>query len=168
MPEAIVVGLGGNVGGSAKIVERFVAVKQALAFYGSVRAASIYRSAPVGGIDQPAYLNSALLLAFERVQPVELLATLQELERILGRDRATETRWGPRPIDLDILVWGERTIRTASLVVPHAQLARRRFALAPLVELVGADFVVPGAGRAGALLAAVAEQDVVEIAAFRR
>lgn len=167
MPEAIVVGLGGNVGGSSKIVERFVAVKQALAFYGGVRAAPIYRTAPRGGLEQPAYLNSALLLAFERVQPVELLAMLQELERILGRDRATETRWGPRPIDLDILVWGDRTIRTEALVVPHARLAERRFALAPLVALVGPDFVVLGAGPAGALLAAVADQDVVEVAAFR-
>lgn len=165
--EQIVVGLGGNVGGSAKIVQRFLAVKRALEYYGGVRASSIYRSAPIGGVDQPAFLNAALLLSYERVQPVELLAMLQELERILGRDRASEPRWGPRTIDLDILVWGARTIRTPSLVVPHERLAERKFALAPLVELVGPDFDVPGTGRAGDLLAAVAAQDVVEVAAFR-
>lgn len=167
MSERIVVGLGGNVGGSAAVIERFAAVKRALAYYGAVRAAAIYRTAPVGGLEQPAFFNSALELAIARIQPVELLAMLHELERMFGRDRSREARWGPRTIDLDVLVWGARTIALPSLVVPHPRLIERRFALAPLVDLVGADFPIPGAGRAGDHLVAVADQDVVEVAAFR-
>ena len=158
-----IIGLGGNVGEPRAITDRFARARAALARLGRVRSAPLYRSAPLGPA-QPAYLNSAIALEIVDAQPGELIATLLELERLLGRDRRGEERWGPRPIDLDVLVWGARVIATPELTVPHPRLAERRFALAPLVALVGADFVVPGAGRAGDLLARVADQDVSEIA----
>jgi 2-amino-4-hydroxy-6-hydroxymethyldihydropteridine diphosphokinase len=163
MLEPLVIGLGGNVGDDAAIVERFRRAREALAVLGELRAAPLYRSDPIGPA-QRAYLNSAVRLRIADLEPAELLATVQELEALLGRDRRGEVRWGPRPIDLDVLVWGERVVRRSDLEVPHPRLAERRFALEPVVALLGEDFAVPGAGAAGALLRRVADQRVEQIA----
>jgi 2-amino-4-hydroxy-6-hydroxymethyldihydropteridine diphosphokinase len=162
--EPVVIGLGGNLGTPGEIVERFARAREALGVLGPARSAPLYRSAPLGPA-QPAFLNTAVRLALADAQPGELIATLLELERQLGRTRETSVRWGPRRIDLDVLVWGARTVRTPELWVPHPRLAERRFALAPLVALLGADFPVPGLTTAGVLLDAVAAQDCEEIAA---
>ena len=97
--------------------------------------------------------------------PAELISTVLEIERLLGRDREREVRWGPRTVDLDVLVWGERTIHTPSLEIPHPRLAARRFVLAPLRDLLGDDAEIPGLGRIDGLLRAVAEQEVEELSA---
>ncbi len=157
----IVIGLGGNVGGEPAIRERFGHAREAIAQLGSVRSAPLYRSAAIGPA-QEAFLNSALGLRAE-LMPRELIATLHELERLLGRSRECETRWGPRPIDLDILVWDDRVIRDESLEVPHPRLHERRFALLPLIALAGEDFVVPGFGRAGELARRVVGQEVSDL-----
>jgi 2-amino-4-hydroxy-6-hydroxymethyldihydropteridine diphosphokinase len=162
--EPVVIGLGGNVGGDAAIVERFCRAREAIAALGEVVAAPLYRSAPIGPA-QPAFLNTAVRARIAELQPAELIATLLELEVLLGRERRGEPRWGPRTIDLDVLVWGARVVRLPELDVPHPRLAERRFALEPLVELLGAEFVVPGAGAAGELLRRVADQQVEQIAA---
>jgi len=163
--DTIVVGLGGNVGGDAAVLARMARVADALGAWGAVRASRVYRSAPVGGPPQDDYLNAALAVtARPAPTPRELIETVQEIERLLGRDRARETRWGPRPIDVDVLVWGTRLVDRRDpprLRVPHERLAERRFALAPLADLAGDDLVVPGDGRTvGALLAATADQRV--------
>jgi 2-amino-4-hydroxy-6-hydroxymethyldihydropteridine diphosphokinase len=158
----IVVGLGGNVGGEAELIERFAAAREAIAALGDVRSARLYRSAPIGPA-QAAFLNTAVGLVAD-VLPDALIVTLLELERLLGRDRRGEARWGPRRIDLDVLVWDDRTIATPALEVPHPRLAERRFALAPLVDLVGEAYAVPGHGAAGALLARVRDQACEAIA----
>jgi len=186
--EPLVIGLGGNVGGQAAIVERFRRARSALEVLGAVRSAPLYRTAPIGPA-QPPFLNTAIRIAAADLAPDELLAMLREIEHLLGRDRRGEARWGPRPIDLDVLVWGGRVLRSPELEVPHPRLAERRFALAPLAALVGEDFELPGAGAAGAagavgavgavgaagalgtlgtlgtLLRRVAEQDVALVAA---
>jgi 2-amino-4-hydroxy-6-hydroxymethyldihydropteridine diphosphokinase len=159
----LVIGLGGNVGGDEAILARFRRAREALAAIGELRAAPLYRTGAIGPA-QPAYLNTAVRLHAEGLTPGELLATIRELEHLLGRDRRGEARWGPRTIDLDVLVWGGRALRTPELWVPHPRLAERRFALEPLVALLGEAFEIPGAGAAGALLARVRDQDVVEIA----
>jgi 2-amino-4-hydroxy-6-hydroxymethyldihydropteridine diphosphokinase len=129
-----------------------------------VRSARLYRSAAIGP-DQPAFLNTAVrFTASPGARPAELIAALLEIEHLLGRRRARETRWGPRPIDLDVLIWGACVVRTAELEVPHPRLAERRFALLPLIDLAGEDFAIPGAGRAGALARAVADQRCDELA----
>jgi len=163
--EPLVIGLGGNVGDEAAICARFVRAREALAELGDVRAAPLYRTAPIGPA-QPAYLNTAVRLRIADVQPAELSAIILEIEALLGRDRRGEARWGPRPIDLDVLVWGARVIRTPELEVPHPRLHERRFALAPLVDLLGANFAIPGVGAAGAALARVADQ-AIELVAER-
>ena len=161
----IVIGLGGNVPGEPAIRARFVYARAALASLGEVRSAPLYRSAPIALPDapaQPAFLNSAVGLRAE-VLPRELIETLHELERLLGRTRELETRWGPRPIDLDVLVWGDRIVNIEGLEVPHPRLGERRFALLPLIALLGEAFVVPGQGVAGELLRRVADQEVTEL-----
>ena len=167
MSEPLVIGLGGNVGTAGEIVERFDRARAALAALatgGALRSAPLYRSAPLGPT-QPEFLNTAVRVALADARPGELIAILQGLERQLGRTRLAEARWGPRRIDLDVLVWGARMIRTPELDVPHPRLAERKFALAPLVALVGDEFAVPGLAAAGALLARVAAQDCEEVAA---
>jgi 2-amino-4-hydroxy-6-hydroxymethyldihydropteridine diphosphokinase len=162
--ELVVIGLGGNVGTDAAILARFDRARAALGELGAVRSAPLYRSAPLGPA-QAAFLNTAVRIALDEGQPAELIATLLGLERMLGRTREVEARWGPRRIDLDVLVWGARIVRTPELEVPHPRLGERKFALAPLVALVGEGFAVPGLGVAGALLRRVAAQDCQEIAA---
>jgi len=166
--EPVVIGLGGNIGTADAIVERFADARAAIATLGErgeVRSAPLYRSAPLGPA-QPAFLNTAVCVALAGGQPSELIATLLELERMLGRTRRAAARWGPRRIDLDVLVWGARIIRTLELEVPHPRLAERKFALAPLCALLGEDFVVPGlATPAGELVRRVAAQDCEELAA---
>jgi 2-amino-4-hydroxy-6-hydroxymethyldihydropteridine diphosphokinase len=166
LAEPIVIGLGGNLGDAAAIIERFDRARFALAALASDRitSARLYRSAPIGP-DQPWFLNTALRIALPDAQPAELLATLLEIERLLGRRRAEEARWGPRPIDLDLLVWGSRVIRTPELDVPHPRLAERRFALLPLIDLLGDSYLIPGHGTAGDLVGRVAEQACDAIAA---
>lgn len=143
----IVIGFGGNVGGDEAILERFRRARDALGRLGPVPSAALYRTAPVGPA-QPDFLNTAVAVDFEPI-PGELIATVLEIERLLGRDRRSEARWGPRKIDLDVLVWDDRAIRTPELEVPHPRLYERRFALQPLADLIAVD---------PARLAAVADQ----------
>ena len=163
MIEPLVIGLGGNVGTEAELVERFGRAREALGRLGPLRSAPLYRSAAIGPA-QAAYLNSAVRVQLADAQPAELVATVLELERLLGRDRRGEVRWGPRVIDLDVLVWGERVIRTPELEVPHPRLAERRFALEPVVALLGETFAVAGMGLASELLARVRGQVVEQLA----
>lgn len=104
---------------------------------------------PVGVRDQPRFLNGAAAVDTE-LPPRELLEVLLGIERELGRVR-DGTRWGPRTIDLDLLLYGGEMVDEPGLRVPHPRLHERRFALEPLAEL-DPDAVVPGAGRVSELL----------------
>ena len=125
------VGAGGNLDGSREILP--VAVSAIAEFAVVDGVASMYRSAPRERADQPDFLNSALALETD-VGPLEVLGKLKSIERRLGRDPDGE-RFGPRLIDLDILVVEGVCIDEPGLVVPHPRLAERRFALEPLAEL---------------------------------
>ncbi|MGN6103758.1 MAG: 2-amino-4-hydroxy-6-hydroxymethyldihydropteridine diphosphokinase [Kofleriaceae bacterium] len=161
--DPVVIGLGGNLGTDDQLRERFRRAREALEGMGAVRSAPLYRTAPIGP-DQPPFLNTAVEVRIPDLQPRELISLVLELEGLLGRDRRGAVHWGPRAIDLDVLVWGGRVIRTPELTVPHAELAVRRFALAPLVALLGEDFEIPGAGRACDRLREVADQGLEQIA----
>jgi 2-amino-4-hydroxy-6-hydroxymethyldihydropteridine diphosphokinase len=117
-----------------------------------VRAVSQLRETePVGVVDQPLFLNGAVVLDTS-LSPRELLDRLLEIERELGRVR--DVRWGPRVVDLDLLVYGDRQIDEPGLRVPHPRLHERRFALEPLAEL-DPELDVPGLGRVENALAAL-------------
>jgi 2-amino-4-hydroxy-6-hydroxymethyldihydropteridine diphosphokinase len=101
-----------------------------------LRWSPLFRTAPVGGPPgQPDYLNAVVLLEGVRpdVDPLALLAALQELERRFGRER--RERWGPRLLDLDLLWCGERVCRQGGLELPHPRLSERAFVLAPLAAI---------------------------------
>jgi 2-amino-4-hydroxy-6-hydroxymethyldihydropteridine diphosphokinase len=145
------VGLGSNLGDRELNLRRALECLEEL---GPVRASSIRETDPVGVTDQPKFLNAAAELATE-LPPAELLERLLEIERELGRDRATERRWGPRVIDLDLLLFGEEAIDEPGLTVPHPRLGDRRFVLEPLCEL-NEDLTLPDGTRVRDLLAASA------------
>lgn len=150
----IVLGLGGNLGGDDAILARFSSVAGSFA---ALSRSRVYRTAPIGP-EQPDFLNAAIAICWNE-DVDSLVSAMHDTERRLGRDRASEQRWGPRPIDIDLLLWDDRVIH-APVEVPHPRLASRRFALAPLADLVGADAPIPGSHRLGDLLDAVLAQPV--------
>ena len=138
------VGVGANLG------DREATIRDALAALPGVVAVSTLRETdPVGVVDQPRFLNGAAALETE-LSPRELLDLLLEVERGLGRERGE--RWGPRTIDLDLLLHGDDVVDEPGLTVPHPRLHERRFALEPLLDL-DPDLVVPGRGPVIDLLA---------------
>lgn len=102
-------------------------------------------------------MNTAVLAALPAGSPQDLLAFLKDLERAAGRE-PDAPRWGPRPLDLDLLLWGEQEISTPELTVPHARLRERRFVLAPLAD-VAPDLPVPPDGTTVAEWLARLEDD---------
>jgi 2-amino-4-hydroxy-6-hydroxymethyldihydropteridine diphosphokinase len=108
----------------------------------------LYRSAPLGTSDQPDYLNAVVALTTE-LGPEALLDHLQSIEQHQGRLRTR--RWGPRTVDLDILLYGDRVQATPRLTIPHPRLHERAFVLYPLWD-VTPTLVVPGLGSLRALL----------------
>jgi len=151
MPRAYV-GLGANLGSRRETIEHAVALLAGTAGVEVVAVSSFRDTEPVGVVDQPRFLNAAA--AIDTVlAPQELLDVLLAIERQLGRVR-DGTRWGPRTIDLDLLLYGDDVVDEPGLRVPHPRLQERRFVLEPLAEL-DPELAVPGAGRVSDLLAAV-------------
>jgi len=145
----LIVGLGGNLG---DVQRAFAGARGELSAAGEVLARSaIWRSAAVGP-PQPDFLNAALLLATD-LHPAALLERCRRIERAAGRDRAGEARWGPRPLDLDLLIAPGLVIEAPDLTLPHPRLVERRFALAPAAELAP-EWLHPRACRTLAELAA--------------
>jgi 2-amino-4-hydroxy-6-hydroxymethyldihydropteridine diphosphokinase len=144
------IGLGANIG------DRGASLRRALELVADdpdivlVAVSSFRETDPVGYVEQPRFLNAAAAVE-TGLSAAELLARLLAVELALGRDR-TGPRFGPRTIDLDLLLFGDETIDEPGLVVPHPRLHERRFALEPLAEL-DPGLVVPGHGPIQALLA---------------
>ena len=103
-----------------------------------VARSSLYSTAPVGFADQPRFLNAVVALQTD-LEPRALLAGLLRIEREFGRDRASAIRNGPRPLDLDILVYGNEQISEPGLEIPHPRMEERDFVLIPLVEVASND-----------------------------
>ncbi len=127
----VLLSLGGNQG---QVSQAFAAALAALAGRFPLGArSSLWRSAPLGP-PQPDYLNAAVLLEVD-VHPLRLLALCHHLEAQAGRDRRNETRHGPRPLDLDLLLAESLVLEGPALTLPHPRLAERRFALLPAAEV---------------------------------
>jgi 2-amino-4-hydroxy-6-hydroxymethyldihydropteridine diphosphokinase len=150
MPTAFV-GIGSNLGDPERQIA--AAVDQLAAEEGLelVSVSELRETEPVGYLDQPNFLNGVAQLETE-LTAGELLGRLLEIESRLGRVRGEGPRFGPRTIDLDLLVYGDAVIDEPGLTVPHPRLAERRFALEPLAELAP-RLEIPGLGPVQALLA---------------
>jgi 2-amino-4-hydroxy-6-hydroxymethyldihydropteridine diphosphokinase len=125
-----------------------------------VAVSPLYRTKPFGDVVQPAFVNAVAGLLTQR-SPEEMLADLRALEVELGRAPPRE-RWGPRVIDLDLLVVGRETRATGTLMLPHAGIAERDFVLYPLAD-VAPDLDVPGVGRVRDLRARVPNRGIEKL-----
>lgn len=148
--EPAYVGLGANLDDPAGQLRRALKALSNLPACRLLRHSSLYRTPPLGPPGQPDYVNAAALLETE-LTPLELLDALQGIERAQGRRRDGE-RWGPRTLDLDLLLFGSRVLDSERLRLPHPQMHRRAFVLIPLAEIAPADLRIPGAGVLGELL----------------
>lgn len=145
------VGLGSNLGDPEELIHSALELLGAEAGIELVAVSSLRETDPVGYEDQPRFLNGAAELSTE-LPPQKLLDRLLAIERRLGRVRGEGPRFGPRTIDLDLLLYGQETVREPGLTLPHPRLHERRFALEPLAELDPA-LEIPGRGPVQALLA---------------
>jgi 2-amino-4-hydroxy-6-hydroxymethyldihydropteridine diphosphokinase len=153
------IGLGANLGDPEAQVRRALAALAELPGTRLLAASSLYRSAPVGVIAQPDFIN-AVAAAETTLTARALLEALLAAERRFGRRR--DFPGAPRTLDLDLLLYGDRVIAEPGLVVPHPRMHERAFVLAPLAE-IAPDVAIPGKGRAGALLAACTDQKIEKI-----
>jgi 2-amino-4-hydroxy-6-hydroxymethyldihydropteridine diphosphokinase len=149
-PVTVYIGIGSNL---QQPIEQVKQALQRLAGIPQTRliaCSPLYRSAPLGPADQPDYINAVAALETE-LAPLDLLDALQAIERQQGRVRSGE-RWGPRTLDLDLLLYGEQQIANDRLIVPHPGLGERNFVLYPLYDIAGEDLQIPGLGLLGQLL----------------
>ena len=150
------IGLGSNLGDRAGHIATAVAALGEPGIGVLVRVSSLYETAPVGGPKQGEYLNAVVVIDTE-LPARKLLGHCLEIERQAGRKR-TE-RWGPRIIDLDLLLYGAHRIDEDGLTVPHPRLTERRFVLEPLLE-AWPDAELPDGTAIASFVAGVADQKV--------
>ena len=136
-------GLGSNLGERETNIREALARLEALPETSVVRVSSLVETEPWGVVDQPRFINGAAELRTE-LEPEALLQAVKEIEREIGREPAL--RWGPRIIDLDLLLFGDRQVRLPHLKLPHPHILERAFVLDPLTEI--APEVVEGLRRA--------------------
>ena len=148
MPKAYI-GLGSNLGDRRAMLELALELLAAEPEIDLIASSSVRETDPVGLEEQPRFLNAAAAIETE-LPPRDLLERLLAIERRLGRTR-NGPRFGPRAIDLDLLVYGAEIVDEPGLRVPHPRLTERRFALEPLAEL-DPGLIVPGAGAVSTLL----------------
>ncbi len=129
----VVIGLGGNLADPRRRLCQTLEALVALPDTRLVGHSDLYASAPVGPQDQPDFINAVAALE-TTLAPLVLLDALQQLENAAGRER--HRHWGERTLDLDILLWDDRTLDLPRLTVPHPELTRRAFVIGPLLDLL--------------------------------
>ena len=145
MKQAIIA-LGGNIGESQFILHDAINAISELPQTKLVAVSNLYETDPIGGPDQPKYLNAVVLVS-THLAPAELLSQLHEIENIYGRTR--EIKWGPRTLDLDLIDFEDFIANNPELTVPHPRAYEREFVLAPWAD-VSPDWKlsVPGSAEA--------------------
>ena len=153
------VGLGANIGDPDRHMKLAIEELKQLPETILVLTSGVYKSAPLGYADQPDFLNAVARLD-TGLSAAQLLENLQEIERRQGRERSFAN--APRTLDLDLLLYGDRTMNTPGLTLPHPRMHERAFVLQPLLEL-DSEISIPGKGKAGALLSACGSQKIERI-----
>lgn len=164
MPTDVYVGLGSNLNNPRVQLRRALRAMSRLPGTDLVTTAPWYRSKPVGPAYQPDYVNTVAALRTV-LSPLQLLTALQSIEHRQGRKRIV--KWGPRNLDLDILLFGDKVMRSARLTIPHRRLAERNFVLHPLAD-IAPNLQLPDGTRIQRLLANVATAGIVRIEAGER
>ncbi len=157
-PETAFLGLGSNLGDPLDHLQQAVDLLHDDPLTTVLDVSSVYLTTPVGGPEQDDYLNLAVRVATRR-SPHGLLRRCQAVEAALHRVRAE--RWGPRTIDVDLLLYGSRVVRTRRLEVPHPRLTERAFALVPLLEVAPGWSLPAGGARLAAAVGRLAPIDGV-------
>lgn len=153
------IALGSNLDDPLSQLCRAVSALQALPNSQFDKVSSIYRSVAVGPGTQPDYLNAVALL-HTQLTAVELLDALQQIEQQQNRTRGI--KWGPRTLDLDILLYGDKTIESARLTIPHPRMQQRHFVLYPLHEIGTKELVLPDGTALKALLMQCSSEGLVK------
>lgn len=155
------IGVGTNLGDRLATIEAAMWTLDEADGIDVVDVSGVWETAPWGGVEQQPYLN-AVVLVDTTLSPHDLLADLQATEAAFGRDRAREVRWGPRTLDLDVLLLGDQEVDTPDLVVPHPRLVERAFVLVPLLEVMpGAT--LPDGTRLTTAMTALAPVDGIDL-----
>lgn len=155
------IGIGSNLDGPATHVRAALHALATIPGSEFIEASPLYGSAPMGPADQPDYVNAVAHLR-TRLAPHELLDALQRLEAEAGRVREGE-RWGPRVLDLDLLLYGDQAMDDARLRVPHPGVSERIFVLRPLADLAP-ELVIPGHGTVAECLARLPDEGLWRLA----
>ncbi|MFM2319805.1 MAG: 2-amino-4-hydroxy-6-hydroxymethyldihydropteridine diphosphokinase [Pseudomonadota bacterium] len=159
------IGLGSNQGDSIATLKS--ALKQ-LAEQAAIQVeavSSFYQTKPVGPQDQPDYINAVAALKTD-LSAQNLLAVLLEIERLHGRVRDPHLRWGPRTLDLDLLLYGDAIIQEPNLVIPHPELCKRAFVVYPLME-ISSELTLPNGPALKTCQAQLDAGDLIKIAAIK-
>ena len=149
-------GLGANLGDRAATLNGAVDALRGTPGLRVTRVSAFYETEPQGLVDQPWFMNGVVEVESD-LDPEDLLRACQAVEQTFHRQRLV--RWGPRTLDVDVLLYGDLTLDTPDLTVPHPRMQERAFVLVPLCE-IAPDVEIPGRGRARDLLPAVADQPV--------
>jgi 2-amino-4-hydroxy-6-hydroxymethyldihydropteridine diphosphokinase len=155
------IGLGGNLGDAAATLHAALQDLDNLPQTRVMRASKLYRTPAWGVAEQPDFINAAALLE-TRLPPRDLLDALLDIERSFGRERHGRERWGPRVLDLDLLLYDSAVIDEPGLRVPHPHLHERAFALLPLVQITP-DVFIPGIGPAAEALRALDSSAIEDV-----
>ena len=150
------IGLGGNLDDPSTRIQRAFIALNGLPNSRLVKQSSLYRTAPVGYLDQPDFINAVVALD-TTLEPIALLDVLLHLELDEGRARSFKN--APRTLDLDVLMYGDLQLNHERLVVPHPRMGTRAFVLFPLQE-IAPDLSIPGMGSVKQLAAECVDQDI--------
>jgi 2-amino-4-hydroxy-6-hydroxymethyldihydropteridine diphosphokinase len=165
--ETVLLGLGSNVGDRVETLAAAVFAIDDLDGVVVEDVSAVYETAPWPPPDDPRSVHqepfhNLVLRAVTSLTPHELLAETQLLETAFGRDRRAEVRWGPRTLDIDLLLFGDQVIDTPTLTIPHPRLAERAFVLVPLVEVLPGG-TLPDGRRVTELLRALAPIEGIDL-----
>jgi len=161
-PERVFIGVGANLDNPEMGVRRAIEALGQIPETRLVASSSLYRTAPVGYLDQPDFVNAVTELE-TRLDPPALLTQLLSIEQRFGRKRST--RNAPRTLDLDMLLYGDRQMRSENLTLPHPRIAERAFVLVPLAE-IAPEVTIGHLGTAAQLLETIRADGVERIGDF--